>query len=44
MYTFSYKQLIVPEYYVTEFGQNLVQPTSDSIILNDKKIIFGQNL
>ena len=34
------KRLIVPEYYITELGQNHAPPTSDSIILNDSKIQF----
>ena len=34
------KQLIVPEYCITKLGQNDIPPSSDSIILNDKKIHF----
>ena len=33
------KRLIVPEYCITKLRQNHVPPTSDSIILNDKKNI-----
>ena len=34
------KRLIVPEYCITELGQNLVPLESDSVTLNDKKIHF----
>ena len=37
---FFSKRLIVPEYCTTELGQNLVSPTFDSIILDDKNIHF----
>ena len=33
--SFFGKRLIVPEYCITELGQNHVPPESDSVILND---------
>ena len=38
--SFFGKRLILPEYCITELGQNHVPPESDSVILNDKKIHF----
>ena len=37
------KRLIVPEYCITKLGQNHIPLESDSIILNDKKYVSGQN-
>ena len=36
------KRLIVPEYCITELGQNHIPPTSDSVILNDRKFTSRQ--
>ena len=41
---FFSKRLIIPEYFVTELGQNHVPPTSDSIILNDKNHFWAKPL
>ena len=37
------KRLILPEYCITELGHTHFPPTSDSIILDDKKNISGQD-